>query len=227
MRPSTITISLVLALGLESAPLRAQPSTAATAALAGCYSVTRGPWNREFSDSTYHKMPETISLDTASTERDGRQLRPNMAYPFGRRFPGTPRWRIRGDTIELVWSDGFVPTIVKLVRSDDGTLRGRALALTDAHYDGEPPPPEMDVQARQTKCPAGFDESSTRAAVAVPPGLDSAASARWVTAQRNACRGQFLLLFDEVMTLNPRADSTPRLFQYARVLSGAQCLPKR
>lgn len=100
MRSSTITIWLVVSLGLGPAQLVAQPATAAVADLAGCYSVTRGPWSREFSDSMLHKMPETISLDTASTGREGRQLRPNMAYRHGNRFPGTPRWQMRGDTIE-------------------------------------------------------------------------------------------------------------------------------
>jgi len=39
-----------------------------------------------------------------------------MPYPYGNPFPGTPRWQARGDTIDLVWSNGFSPTMVKLVR---------------------------------------------------------------------------------------------------------------
>ncbi len=227
-RSSSFAASLVLgaALVVGAAPALAQsspPSPSQVATLAGCYTLTRVPWSRPFSDSTLHKLPQTVSLDTATIQNGGRRLRPNIPYPNGGRLPGMPRWRLNGDTVDIVWSDGFVPTVVKLVRVDDGTLSGRAVALTDAHYTNEPPPPDAEVTLRRTTCPVGFDESSLAAAVPVPARLDSAATAAWVAAQQRACRGRFLRVFDEVMTWNRQRDSLP-LFRYAQVLRAVQCV---
>jgi hypothetical protein len=218
--------AIVLALGLHTGRGLAQPSLAQIASLAGCYTLAQEPWSRPFVDSTLHKMPQTVSLDTATIENGGRRLRPNIPYLHGNRFPGTPRWQLTGDTVDIVWSDGFVPTTVKLVRVDDGTLRGHAVALSDAHYANEPPPPEAEVTLRRTACPVGFDEPTMSAAVPVPPGLDSAATAQWVAAQQRACRGRFVRVSDEVMTWNRQQDSLPH-YRYAQVLRAVQCVRAR
>ena len=67
---------------------------------------------------------------------------------------------------------------------------------------------------------------SLRASVDVPPGLDSAATERWVAEQRRACRGQFYSLFDEGMIGRKGPDSTV-VFRYDRRFTGVQCLTSR
>jgi len=222
---SILTRSVVLVLGITGAPARGQSSSVHAANLAGCYTLTRGAWSRPFGDSTFHKMPPVVSLDSAAASPSGGwQLRPDIPHPFGRRFPGTPKWTLRGDTVMLMWSDGFTPTRVALTRRTDGSLSGRAVALSDAHDEREPPPPDADVILRRTTCPEGFDEPLTRALVKVPPGLDSAAAEQWVATRQRACRGRFMRVYDEMMVSNTPPDSVPS-FRYARALAGAQCLP--
>ena len=62
------------------------------------------------------------------------------------------------------------------------------------------------------------------ASVSVPPGLDSAATERWLAEQRRACRGRFFSVFDENMIGRKGPDSTV-VFRYERTFSGVQCVP--
>ena len=77
--------------------------------------------------------------------------------------------------------------------------------------------------ACHTARPETSADLSARASVDVPPGLDSAATERWVAEQRRACRGQFYSLFDEGMIARKGPDSTV-VFRYERSFAGVQCL---
>lgn len=99
---------------------------------AGCYLVQVGAWNRRLGEDTvFHAIPHRIVLDTAATASpNARRLSPNIAYPYPRVMRGLPYWTVDGNTLRLVWSDGFAPTIVTLKRSATG-WRGTAEAKSD------------------------------------------------------------------------------------------------
>lgn len=87
----------------------------------GCYTLNVGAWSRPLrGDSVFHTLPQLVRLDTTSGSRGGRVLSPNISFPYPRRFPGLPRWQIVGDTINMLWSNGFSPTIVRLRKIDGG-----------------------------------------------------------------------------------------------------------
>jgi hypothetical protein len=154
-RPATSTFALGLALSLVPLPVTAQSRPLTPVEVAGCYALTLGLWSRPLEgDPRYHALPDTVRLDTLPAEHGGWRLSPDIAYPGGHRFPGRPRWLVKGDSVELGWSNGFVPTVVSLARRANGTLRGRVVALSDAHVAGEPPPPSALVTARRVSCPA-------------------------------------------------------------------------
>jgi hypothetical protein len=131
---------------IDAAPLR----------FAGCYALDLGRWSPPLGrDSIFYAVPRRIVLDTAPTDRGrGWRVSPNIRYPNARVFPGTPRWEVRADTVVLTWSNGFTPTIVKLLPR--GTLlAGDAVALTDVHFTGEPPRPRAPVTIRRQECGTG------------------------------------------------------------------------
>jgi hypothetical protein len=68
--------------------------------------------------------------------RGGRILTPDISFPYPHHFPGVPYWTNRGDTINMVWSNGSTPTIVWLRRVDDD-LEGYAQAQSDAIPPGQ------------------------------------------------------------------------------------------
>jgi hypothetical protein len=222
-----LTLTLAAAgLGLAVAVVGAQSLSVQPIALAGCYTLDLGAWSRPFSDSVFHKIPRTVSLDTSSADRGAWRIRPNIPSPRGRRMPGTPKWSVNGDTVKLLWSDGFTPTIVTLARRADGTLHGHVVALSDEHYEGEPPPPEAEITARRTGCPVELEEANGATRVSVPGGLDSAATAAWLATQQRACGGQFVRIYDEVMNWDRKRDSVP-VFRYAQILTEVRCVPDR
>jgi hypothetical protein len=156
-RRTRSTVALTLSVGVAAAPLAGQSRTAAPAGFAGCYTLSLGAWTRPpGGDARYHAVPPVVHLDTLPVEHAGWQLRPNIAYPHGSRVPWPPRWLVKGDSVELAWSNGFQPTVLSLARRADGSLRGRAVALSDAEVAGEPPPPRASVTARRAACPPGF-----------------------------------------------------------------------
>jgi hypothetical protein len=120
--------------------------------LVGCYALTVGPWSPPLRDSTHYAIPARVRLDTARAERGpGWKLTPNIQYPGGRSMRGLPNWLAGGDSAVLTWSNGFTPTVVTLhVR--DSSLVGEAVALSDAHYDGEPPRPRPPVSTVRRPC---------------------------------------------------------------------------
>lgn len=134
--------------------LAAQAGPAAPA----CYGLDVGPWRPPFGrDSIFHRIPRIIRLDTTTIRAGARRLEPNMDYPGGGRFPGTPRWGASGDTIRLMWSNGFTPTPVVLVRRS-ASFVGEAIAESDAHSLPESPRPRASVTARPIGCPDSLRE---------------------------------------------------------------------
>lgn len=139
------------ALSIVCLLLCASAAAAQQQSFVGCYSVQVAEWSPGLgSESRYHRLPSSIVLDTVR-RGPGRILSPDIAYPGGSRFPTTPRWEANGDTLVLTWSNGFTPTIVRLVAKDT-ELMGDAVALTDVHHPIEPPRPRAKVVARKQAC---------------------------------------------------------------------------
>lgn len=126
-----------------------------------CYALQVGPWQPAFGDTVFHRLPATIRLDTLMWPDGGaRHLEPDLDYPGRHGFPRTPRWEASADTIRLMWSNGFAPTLVTLVRHGE-MLIGDAVAESDARPFGEPPRPRATVTARPIACRADRSQRST------------------------------------------------------------------
>jgi len=117
-----------------------------------CYQLEIGPWRPVLgSNERYHRLPTQIRLDTTSWPTHGRHLEPNIAYPYARSFPETPRWRGSGDSISLLWSNGFSVTRVMLIQHG-ANLAGEAVAESDDHPIPTKPVPRARVVARAASC---------------------------------------------------------------------------
>jgi hypothetical protein len=148
VRLRSAVVFLLLAVG---AAVHAQaPSTLTPAALVGCYDLTVSEWSPEY-HSAYHRIPARIRLDSVAAARGGWVVSPDISYPTPSRFPGTPRWTVTNDTIQIVWSNGFQPTVVRLVQPKPGELSGHAVARSDANEYGHNPP-RANVTARRVPC---------------------------------------------------------------------------
>jgi hypothetical protein len=120
--------------------------------LSGCYELTVSEWNRPLGgDKGFHTIPTSIRLDTVPALRGGRVVAPDISYPMGRSMRGLPRWEILGDTVRIVWSNGFSPTIVRLTKKGQ-ELNGWAEATSDAIPAGKPDWPRAKVVARRIEC---------------------------------------------------------------------------
>jgi hypothetical protein len=78
-------------------------------------------------------------------------LRPDIAFPSGNRFPGMPRWTATVDSVEMVWSNGFQPTWLRLARRSPREMVGHAIVGSDANEFGSDVP-RAPVTARRTAC---------------------------------------------------------------------------
>jgi len=129
--------SILVATMLAPASLSAQTvAQRAPAAFVGCYEIALGAWSRKVNAPEFHAIPATIRLETAAASRGGWKVSPDIAYPFPRRLPGPPRWTVAQDTVEIVWSNGFQSTTLRLGRHGDWELRGRAGVWSDANEYG-------------------------------------------------------------------------------------------
>jgi hypothetical protein len=120
--------------------------------LSGCYELTVSEWNRPLGgDEGFHTIPTSIRLDTVPALQGGRVVAPDISYPMGRSMRGLPRWEILGDTVRIVWSNGFSPTIIRLTEKGQD-LSGWAEATSDAIPAGKPNWPRAKVVARRMEC---------------------------------------------------------------------------
>ena len=121
-------------------------------ALIGCYGLTKGPWSRPLGvNGEYHQMPLRIQLDSTRAAREGWVLRPDIVFPDGNQFQGTRRWLATADSVELLWSNGYQPTWMRLARRSDTELEGEAIVGSDANEFGNDPP-ASSVKARRIPC---------------------------------------------------------------------------
>ena len=123
----------------------------APAAFVGCYKIALGAWSRTVNAPEFHAIPTTVRLDAASASRGGWKVSPDIAYPFPSRFPGMPRWTVTKDTVEIMWSNGFQPTTLRLGRHGDWELRGQAVVRSDANEYGTDLP-HAGVVAERVVC---------------------------------------------------------------------------
>ncbi|HZE07551.1 MAG TPA: hypothetical protein VE110_02230 [Gemmatimonadaceae bacterium] len=155
-RSSTVslTASLFLLCVLSTYSANAQSRTVPAGAIVGCYDLTVGKWEGSVTDpGPYHAIPTSIRIDTVGPSNGyGQGLTPDIAWPHGHAMRGTPRWGIRGDTVSLLWSNGFSPTSARLTVVGD-SLIGEAEARNDEIPPGKPNWPHAHVVARRIPCP--------------------------------------------------------------------------
>jgi hypothetical protein len=144
--------ALTLVFGVFQATAAGQLASFDYRRVSGCYALEVGDWNRPLGgDRGFHTLPQSVRLDTTLASHGGRVLSPDISFPYPHRFPGVPRWQIIGDTVHMLWSNGFTPTIVRLTRKAD-YLEGFADAQSDAIPPGNPNWPRALVIARRIKC---------------------------------------------------------------------------
>jgi len=120
--------------------------------IAGRYVLTLSEWSRPLgANSAYHAVPTDVLLDTVAA-KGGWRVSPDIQYPHPHHFPA-PRWALLRDTVQIVWSNGFQPTILRLVRTNANELRGEAIVGSDANEFGDNPP-RAQVTAKRIACAA-------------------------------------------------------------------------
>jgi hypothetical protein len=127
---------------------------AAPASIAGCYTVTIGNWSPGLGgEAPFHSIPSAVRLETTPAEGgSGWRLSPDLEYPGAEAMPGTPSWQMVGDGVQLVWSNGFTPTVATLTRVPGKGLVGEAVAETDAEPTPAPPRPRTRVVLEPRPC---------------------------------------------------------------------------
>lgn len=146
-----LVVILVAVLSASPSLFAQTASPRAPAEFVGCYELALGPWSRPLGvNAAFHAVPATVRLDTAVAARGGWRVSPDIAYPYPSKFPGTPRWTARQSGVEIMWSDGFQSTALRLARY--GTrLRGQAVVASDANEFGTDLP-RAEVVARRIEC---------------------------------------------------------------------------
>ena len=120
--------------------------------IAGCYKLVLGEWSRPLGENAgYHAIPSIVRLDSVRAIRGGWRALPDIRYPTANRLRGTPSWTAPRDTIEIMWSNGFQSTTVRLGRRGARELRGTAVVWSDANEFGTDLP-RARVTARRTAC---------------------------------------------------------------------------
>ena len=144
---------IALATMLAPASLFAQRATRhPPPGIAGCYKLTIGEWSRPLgANAGYHAIPGIVRLDNARAMRGGWRALPDISYPTPNRLRGTPSWTAPRDTIEIMWSNGFQSTTLRLGRRGAKELRGSAIVWSDANEFGTDLP-RARVTARRVAC---------------------------------------------------------------------------
>jgi hypothetical protein len=149
-----VMVLITVASMLGPARLLAQRATRrAPPGIAGCYRLALGEWSRPLGgNALYHAIPSIVRLDTARAMRGGWRALPDIRYPTPNRLRGTPSWTAPRDTVEIMWSNGFQSTTLRLGRHGAKELRGTAVVWSDANEFGTDLP-RAKVVARRTACP--------------------------------------------------------------------------
>ena len=135
-----------------AAPLAAQATSVPAPRTPRCYRLIRGDWSRPLGvNAQYHAVPPVIRLDTTRARRGGWTVAPNIRFPTSNRFLGTPRWTVRADSLEILWSNGFQVTTVRLGGTDSAHLRGTVSIGSDANEFGSNLP-HATILARRVSC---------------------------------------------------------------------------
>ncbi len=145
--------ALLVAAMMYAGEVRAQSaSDRAVSTVAGCYDVALGNWSRSLAgNAAYHQLPRQLRLDTIPAERRGWKIIPDIAYPNPHRFPA-PWWITKGDSVEMLWSNGFQPTWIRAARLSNGDLIGEAEVGSDANEYGTDVPKARAILHR-VACP--------------------------------------------------------------------------
>jgi hypothetical protein len=110
-----------------------RPTTAASGARPICYRLRVESASATFGPGDHlHGLPAIVRLDTIPAGHGNWRLEPNIAFTPPAAFPGTPRWSMVGDSIELMWANGYAITTVRLGEERNGVRAGTAKARSDA-----------------------------------------------------------------------------------------------
>lgn len=137
-----VMVALLLTL-ITSALHSVRGQAAAPSRFAGCFMVSIGLWSPALGgDAPLHAIPASVRLDTIPVEHvGGWRLSPNVQHAGPSAMRGTPRWRMAGTDVRLIWSDGVALTIAQLIPQPGDTLLGEVVALSDGQ-----PEPDPDAQ---------------------------------------------------------------------------------
>lgn len=155
-RGLTAVLPLILACA-EMAVVGAAVQAQTAHDLAGCYALalTRESGAPPTSWLENQIPPAQFRLDTARVTHGftGFVVQPPFLGQIPRRVPVPGVWKfIARDSIQVVWSDGYVGVRVEL-RVRDDALSGHASPFQDAVIVGDPPPPVASALAIRTACP--------------------------------------------------------------------------
>jgi hypothetical protein len=134
--------------------LGAQRAQVGAPSVPRCYRLAQGEWSRPLGvNARYHTLPVMVRLDTARAGREGWKVAPDIDFPTPSHFRGTPRWTRQGESIEMLWSNGYQVTTVRLSPSGGDELRGTAIVRSDANEFGSDLP-HASIVARRISCAA-------------------------------------------------------------------------
>jgi hypothetical protein len=131
MRPSLLLPLLAL---LPAALAAQQPPANAPRSVAGCWTLTLGPWSPAIPASPAHTLPSRIALDTVPAEettlRGSLRVRPvGGTAGTARHVASWSPLPFRRDSLRIRWSTVGAGVDARL-RARAGELRGRATAFT-------------------------------------------------------------------------------------------------
>ena len=151
--PMYLVAGLLVALA-ATPPKQARRAIDTPPPISGCYRVDKAEWSRPLGpDAGYHVIPAVIRLDTVPEAREGWRVSPDIAFPAPSEEKWVPRWTATADSVEIVWSNGYLVTKLELQRSGVSELRGEAIAESDESDDGVAFP-HAPVVARRIACAA-------------------------------------------------------------------------
>lgn len=117
-----------------------------------CYRLTRGEWSRPLGvNARYHVLPAVIRLDTMPASRGGWMVSPDIVFAFPNHYAGTPRWLRKADSVEILWSNGYEVTTVRLGTDKGNELSGIVTVRGDANEFGTDLP-HASIIARRVSC---------------------------------------------------------------------------